>query len=197
MLSPVNAYDQHVGARLLDFFDAATPWHRSLWNPGLVLTLKEILEASEAFRASARGKESLKELLNYAAKVAGIDPGTGESKQRQLLQQALATTVPHDGLDYLTVSDITRDIEAQYLARWSTVLADPNTRPRPERTARAVAAYLLDLGFSSNFLHRWWTYRIRHEAGTRDMADLLRWSQTAIEWADGDPCPRGGSSTRH
>ncbi|MGD0777258.1 MAG: hypothetical protein ABSC05_30935 [Candidatus Solibacter sp.] len=122
MLSPVNAYDQHVGARLLDFFDSATPWHRSLWNPSLVLTLKEILEASEAFRASARGKESLKELLNHGAKVAGTDPGTGEPKQRQLLQQALATTVPHDGLDYLTVCDITRDIEAHYLARWSTVV---------------------------------------------------------------------------
>jgi hypothetical protein len=174
MLCPVNTYDQHVGARLLDFFDAATPWHRSLWNPSLVLTLKETLEASEAFRASARGKESLKDLINHAVKLAGSDPGTGEPKQRQLLQKALGTTLPHDGLDYLTVAGITEDIEAQYLARWSAVLADPNTRPRPERTARAVAAYLLDLGFSSNFLHRWWAYRIRHEPGTREMADLLR-----------------------
>ena len=37
-----------------------------------------------------------------------------------------------------------------------------------------MASYLLDLGFSSNFLHRWWIYRIRHEPGTREMADLLR-----------------------
>jgi len=157
------------------FFDAATPWHRSLWNPSLVLILKEILEASEAFRASARGKDSLKDLLNHAVKIAGTDPGTGELRQRRLLQQALAGTVPHDGFDFLTVSGITRDIESHYLARWSTVVADdPNTRPRPERTARAVAAYLLDLGFSSNFLHRWWTYRVRHEPGTREMADLLQ-----------------------
>ncbi|MDP2897121.1 MAG: hypothetical protein Q8Q12_11300 [bacterium] len=116
----------------------------------------------------------MKDLINHAVKLAGSDPGTGEPKQRQLLQKALGTTLPHDGLDYLTVAGITKDIEAQYLARWSAVLADTNTRPRPERTARAVAAYLLDLGFSSNFLHRWWTYRIRHEPGTREMADLLR-----------------------
>lgn len=174
MISPVNSYDRHVAARLLDFFDAATPWHRSLWNPSLVLTLKEVLEASEAFRASARGKETLKELVNHAIKLAGVDPGTGEPKQRQLLQQALGTAVPHDGLDYLTVSGITRDIEANYLGRWATVLADPNTRPRPERAARAVAAYLLDLGFSSHFLHRWWAYRIRHEPGTRSIAEIVR-----------------------
>jgi hypothetical protein len=136
--------------------------------------LKETLEASQAFRASARGKESLKDLANHAVRLAGIDPGTGESTQRQLLQQALGTTVPHDGLDYLTVAGITKDIEAQYLARWSAALADLNARPRPERAARAVAAHLLDLGFSSNFLHRWWTYRIRHEPGSRAMADLLR-----------------------
>ena len=117
MLSPVNTYDQHVGARLLDFFNVATPWHRSLWNPSLVLTLKEALEASEAFRASARGKESLKDLLNHAVRLAGTDPGTGEPKQRQLLQQALATSVPHGGLDFLTVAGITKDIEAQYLSR--------------------------------------------------------------------------------
>jgi len=174
MLSPVNTYDQHVGARLLDFFNVATPWHRSLWNPSLVLTLKEALEASEAFRASARGKESLKDLLNHAVRLAGTDPGTGEPKQRQLLQQALATSVPHGGLDFLTVAGITKDIEAQYLSRWSTALADPAARPRPERTARAVASHLLDLGFSSNFLHRWWTYRIRHEPDTRTLADVLQ-----------------------
>ncbi len=174
MLSPVNTYDQHVGARLLDFFNVATPWHRSLWNPSLVLTLKEALEASEAFRASARGKESLKDLLNHAVRLAGTDPGTGEPKQRQLLQQALATSVPHGGLDFLTVAGITKDIEAQYLSRWSTALADPAARPRPERTARLVASHLLDLGFSSNFLHRWWTYRIRHEPDTRTLADVLQ-----------------------
>ena len=105
--------DKHVGATLLDFFNVATPRHRSLWNPSLVLTLKEVLEASEAFRASARGKESLKDLLNHAVRFAGADPGTGEPKQRQLLQQALSTFVSHDGLDFLTVAGIAQDVETQ------------------------------------------------------------------------------------
>lgn len=172
MLTPVNGYDQHVAARLLDFFDTATPWHRGLWNPGLVLTLKETLEASEAFRASARGKESLKDLACTAARLSGLDPGTGETKQRQLLQQALVPAINYDGLDYHTIAGITLDIATSYLQRWAAILANPANRPRPERAARAIASYLLDQGFSSNFLHRWWSYRIRYEAGDRTMAEL-------------------------
>ena len=51
MLAPVNADEEVIAARLLDFFAAATPWNRRLWNTGLVLGLREILEATEAARA--------------------------------------------------------------------------------------------------------------------------------------------------
>lgn len=173
MLNSVNAdYEQHVAARLLDFFDAATPWHRGLWNPGLVLTLAEALEASEAFRTSARGKESLKAVVRTAQRLAGIDPGTGEQKQRQLLQQALVTDLLYDGVDYHTIAGITEDIANNYLQRWADALSRVDSRPRAERAARAIASYLLDQGFSSNFLHRWWKYRIQHEPGCRTLAEL-------------------------
>src|SRR2546427_8338848 len=46
-------------------------------------------------------------------------------------------------------------------------------RPGPERAARCIAAYLLDIGFSSDFLHRWWTFRIKHQAGERSLAELI------------------------
>ena len=32
---------------LLDLFGRGTPWHRTLWNPGLILSLRELLEPSE------------------------------------------------------------------------------------------------------------------------------------------------------
>src|SRR2546427_11881475 len=46
-------------------------------------------------------------------------------------------------------------------------------RPGPERAARCIAAYLLDIGFSSDFLHRWWTFMIKHQAGERSLAELI------------------------
>jgi hypothetical protein len=46
-------------------------------------------------------------------------------------------------------------------------------QPKPERSARSIASYLLDLGFSSDFLHRWWSYRVRYESGIRTLADIV------------------------
>jgi hypothetical protein len=42
--------DRLVGARVLDFLDIRSSWHRALWNPGFVLSLHELREASEARR---------------------------------------------------------------------------------------------------------------------------------------------------
>ena len=51
MIDVNDQYATHVTARLIDFYGAATPWHRGLWTVGLVLTLRELLEASEAVRS--------------------------------------------------------------------------------------------------------------------------------------------------
>ena len=63
MIDVNRQYDSHLGARLLDFFSEATPWHRGLWGIGLVLKLKEILEASEAVRHRVLNEPALKELV--------------------------------------------------------------------------------------------------------------------------------------
>ena len=36
--------------------------------------------------------------------------------------------------------------------------------PLPSEASRAIASHLLDRGFNSNFLHRWWSYRLRIQA---------------------------------
>ena len=46
-----HPFENRVVARLLDFFRGASPWQRALWSSGIVLTLQELLEASEAVRA--------------------------------------------------------------------------------------------------------------------------------------------------
>jgi hypothetical protein len=42
-----------------------------------------------------------------------------------------------------------------------------------ERVSRAIASHLLDTGFSSDFLHRWWSYRLIHEAKITSLADII------------------------
>ena len=89
MISPVNSFEQHVSARILDFLDSRTPWHRALWTVGSVLTLEEVLEAAEAAQARALSERAVKFLANHAQGLIGLDVGIGSVERRRVVQQAL------------------------------------------------------------------------------------------------------------
>src|SRR5260221_290636 len=42
------------------------------------------------------------------------------------------------------------------------------------RSARAIGAQMIDSGFESDFLHRWWSAHIRHEEGTTTLSQVLQ-----------------------
>lgn len=172
MLTPVNADEVVIAARLLEFFASATPWNRRLWNAGLLLGLRETLEATEAARAGVLSEDSVKGLGNACARLAGLDPGTGGEQACRSLQQALTGRLRYDGLDFHTVSHLAEDLEEHYLERWADALRRPNP-PKIERTSRTIAAHLLDLGFGANYLHRWWTSKVIHEKDSYSLADIV------------------------
>lgn len=172
MIDPVNEPDVRTGARLLDFFDSRAPWSRRLWHVGLSLTLREVLEAAEAVRAGVLSEPSMGFLANVAQKMVGTDPGAGRDEERKLLQRNLKKEVRLDSLKYQVVKEQESRLREDYLARWARALRCPNP-PRAEHVARAVASHLLDTGFSSDYLHGWWKYRLNHEAGFRGLADII------------------------
>ena len=172
MLDPVNEYDVHTGARLLDFLDSRSPWNRRLWNVGLSLMLREVLEAAEAVSSGVLSKPSLSFLANAAQKTVGIDPGAGSEEEKKVLQRALKPEVRLDSLKYHIIRQQESKLRTEYLARWAEALRCRRP-PDVEQTARAVASHLLDVGYSSDFLHRWWKYRLKHEPGTRSLADIV------------------------
>ena len=178
MLNVKTPYDRHVVSRLLDFFGAKTPWQRSLWNSGIVLTLREALQASAGVAASVVSNSSLHNLTSHAIVLAGRDPGVGDAIQVRVLQEALRTDLKgggltFEGVDYRVVAILVAEIEEHYLERWAATVAANTGQFGAERTARAIASHLLDAGFSSGFLHRWWTYRVQHEPGTKDLANII------------------------
>jgi len=172
MIDVNDEFESLVGARLLDFFGTRTHWHRRLWTTGLVLTLKELLEVSSAVRSSVLYQNSVEDLSRSAMALAGRDPGVGGSRQHASLQRALRTDLRFLGMEYRVVEQMTVEIESEYLERWAASLRT-HTRAAAERTARAIGSYLLDSGFSRNFLHHWWTYKLRHEVGERPLADIV------------------------
>jgi hypothetical protein len=178
MIDVNDQYERQVAARLLDFCRMATPWHRGLWGLGLVLTLKEILEASEAVRSGILHPPALGDLARSAMALAGRDPGVGSAQQLAVLENALRSEIRFAGMEYRVLEQLVADIEPMYLKRWAAALRNAAARPKPERTARGIAGYLLDAGFSADFLHRWWSFKQRHEMGIKPIADILEDAHT-------------------
>jgi hypothetical protein len=172
-ISAVNQFDQHVGARILEFLHSGTPWHRGLWNVGSVLVLDEVLEAAEARQVHTLSDAAFGYLINNANAALGPDPGLGEPERRRVLQSALTNRLNLNDADYHLVAMHRDEGRRSYLRRWADALSHDDHHLKPERTARAITSHLLDAGFSSDFLHRWWKYRLRHQPATMPLADLV------------------------
>lgn len=172
----VNDFERHIVARLLEFFGPALHWNRSLWSIGTSLALSEVLEASEASRAGILGPDSINSAIGTATRLIARDSGISDS-HRELLQQALnpggsKSHLRYEGLDYRVIERTRLEIDQTYLERWADAIGQAAVGP--ERAARAIAAHLLDQGFSAGFMHRWWTYQVKYEQGQSSLADIVR-----------------------
>ncbi len=142
--------------------------------------MQEVLEASVAQRDSHLGPSTLQEVTATAARLAEHDPGVGALSFRNTLRGILLTNgsprkeLRFGGLDYATLKQINDQIQEGYLDRWADALTTP-APPRAERTARAIASHMLDSGFFPDFLHRWWTLKVRYEEDvTKPLAEIIR-----------------------
>jgi hypothetical protein len=190
MISPVNQYEQLVCARLLDFFSSRTHWNRGLWNVGTILALHEVLEASEAQRDGHLSEKTIKGATTTAIRLLHLDPGIGTDQQRDTLLTLLrVSSEPRDellfqGLEYEAIAEQVRQVSAIYLDNWSRAVASGQQPPPPERTARAIGAHMLDAGFHSDFLHRWWTAHIRQEERISSLSGVLQEASALLNGAD-------------
>ena len=144
-------FGEAVRNRVAEFFDPAVQWQRALWNTGLLLSLKEIVEASDGVREGALHPAALKWLANDAHGMISKDPGAGTEVERKALALLLTHDLSSGGAAYFELSHWVATIEGSYLSRWAAAVAEEQ-RPSREQAARALASHLLDLGFSSKWL---------------------------------------------
>jgi len=175
-----GAYAADVLARLRDFVSAKTHWQRRLWTVGLALELREVIEASDAVAMSVLSQEALSWLTERVRRHVAADPGAGDARERGAAIEYLKRDLAMNGLSYLVLRQITDDVSANYLARWAAELRNATALPGPERTARALAAHLLDSGLGPSTLTNWLD---GFEAGhpTLDIADLCDDAQSLID----------------
>jgi len=174
----VNPFENHVMARILDFLDSKTPWQRGLWEAGVALTIKEVLQASEAVLAGVLSAATLQNLSSHAIELIGRDASFGDDHQKKLLQSSLRSDsknggIAFNGVDYRIISNLAAEIGHDYLRRWSVCLRPGHRINRAERVARGIASHLVDCGFSSDYLHRWWNYKTIHDPALYSLSELL------------------------
>ena len=166
-------FDRVVATRMLDFFGAETAWQRRLWDIGTCLTLREIVEASDAVER-ALSSEAVDWLRVSALALAGPDLGVGTGAERSTLTAALQANVTRGSFDARIIEQIEASANRGYLSRWASALEAATPPVGPERLARALGGHLLGSGFSPEYLHRWWSYKVHHEGGERTLSDIVR-----------------------
>jgi hypothetical protein len=165
-----HGFGGHFAARLLDFTADTTPWQRRLWNVGTVLALREVCEAGQWIGAQVLSPAALHWLCRDLERLAGDDTGVGEPEVRRQLQGALRADLSEHSRHRRRLHELINLIDESYIARW-VVAADASTGASPERLSRAVAAHLLDRGYSMGFLHRTVRHLMAAGATTGDLLD--------------------------
>lgn len=178
MLNAVNPVDQVTAARLVEFLNPTSPWNRSLWSLSLTLTLREFLEAAEANRAGILSEESVKRLGSVAIRLIGKDPCILETEKR-VLNDALRGSLRFDGLAYHTIAQMLERIESGYVSRWAAAF-ESNSLSGPERSSRSLATFLLDQGFSAEFLHSWWTRYLYRDASPLRLSEICHMAEAEL-----------------
>lgn len=156
---PVNLREAIATARLLELLSPNPPWHRSLWNIGIVLNLTELHEACNAVTIGALGEPSVKRLCQSLVRQIGKEP-TLTRTEKGHLQTQLNPAPQARGTAHHSIAVFADHLKQDYIKRWATVVrTDPDFSI--ERFARSVAAHLLDDGFSGQHLYNFIKDRIQ------------------------------------
>jgi hypothetical protein len=125
--------------------------------------------------------EAVKYLALEVRDVIAKDEAIGEGQARQLLFDLVKGELAHESIEWRSLESLTDDLEPGYLERWCVRYQSGGPQHGPERCARAIAAHLLDLGFSADYLESWWSARFGQTAAT--MADVLTEMSTQLSSA--------------
>lgn len=168
-----DPYENLVIARLFDFFAGINQWHRRPWEPGTLMMIRELLEASEAHSAGVLTDGAVGFIKQSIMPIASMDKGIGTKLNLGKLGDLLKTDLEYYNYEYLQLKSWLIGIEGKYLENWSVALKVPADCPNPERTARAIGGHLLDLDFHPDFLHRWLNYLVRHDPAAPPLSEIV------------------------
>lgn len=150
MNSPVNHKETLAVVRLLELVSPNRPWYRALWGIGINLALEELYEACIAMRQGHLSEGSLNRMISSLKRRIGAHP-CFTKEEKQFLTQHLNLVPRAEGVAHFSIRELAQHVARDYMLRWKKAVE--LNEYRVEHFARNVAAHLLDLGFSSQYIH--------------------------------------------
>lgn len=150
MLTSVNPLERIAVGRLQEFLAERVPWHRSLWGVGVILAMDELAEACVARREGHLSEPAVLRMAGALQARIGKHPVFADT-EKKFLQQQLKSVPRAGGVSHFGIRELSERVASDYLTRWGRAVTAGNFNV--EHISRSVAAFLLDAGFSAQYLH--------------------------------------------
>jgi len=118
-------------------------------------------------------------LLSHLREHIVSDPGCGPIQQRIAVKGSLPSkpsSIEQPGHNWSMLAHYAQQLRSDYLANWANEIRGivPSSRTlSPEAVARLIVAHLLDVDCSETFVHRWFTYHVKHDQTRWTLGDLI------------------------
>jgi hypothetical protein len=150
--------------RMLEQVETWTAWDRRAWEPGSILRLRELSEASAWVQEGVLSDGSLGWLRRSLEPLIGQDPGLGQGAVQNQLRTLLKDRLVHGSQAQRRLNHLIDFTSETYLDAWRAALTDG--RPIDvERASRFITGHILDAGYHAEHV------RLRTKALLRDGAD--------------------------
>lgn len=169
----MNSTVELLPDRMLEQVETWTAWDRRCWEPGTILRLRELSEASGWVQGGVLSDASLTWLRSSIQPVIGQDQGLGQGAVRAQLSQLLKGKLAYKTQAQRQLDQLTEFAEAKYLDSWRDRIAS-GTDIDLEKASRFITGFVLDAGYHPEWLRRRTKELATSGAAATDLLDEYR-----------------------
>ena len=157
--------------RLLEQTEVWTPWDRRAWEPGTILRLKELSEATVWASKGVLSDGAISWLQNSLKPLIGHDPGLGTGSVKSQLADLLKGKLVFESQAQRQLDQLVAFTEASYLRRWRDVLDSEPSKVHVERASRHISSHVIDAGYHPEWLRALIRGLVADGASPSDLVD--------------------------
>lgn len=139
--------------RLLEQMEPWTQWDRRAWEPGTLLRLRELSEATAWAQKGVLSEGAVHWLRDSLRPLIGQDAGLGDGAVKSQLELLLKDRLVYGSQQQRQLDQLTTFIDSSYLRRWRDALASGGPI-HLERSSRHVASHVIDAGYHPEWLRK-------------------------------------------